>query len=123
MFTIAKLGGIVVIVFIVWLLTQVFNRFLGPATFVGDFVRGLFDKATVTAKDAKTLFDEKLNELGNQVEMEGFVTSDGQNDPILQYNLARVKEADLQGLLGEDRQTPAGFPTFKEWQAQQVGGG
>lgn len=50
----------------------------------------------------------------------GFEESQGQNDQRLLYAQARTAEADRQGLVGDARQHPAGFPTFEQWQDNQV---
>ncbi len=50
----------------------------------------------------------------------GYVTSDGQTDPILRYNQAKKAYADAHGYTstsGIDVPPPPGFPTYDTWKS------
>jgi len=106
-----------------WFLFKLFNALLSPFTTMLSFVKDFF---TGTAQmnffsSGKVAIEDAFEEFGSNLEAEGFATSDGQNDPLLMYNLARVQFADKLGLVGLARLTPPGFPTFDEWMAGEVG--
>jgi hypothetical protein len=50
-------------------------------------------------------------------ETAGYVTSEGQNDPLVKYNEARIAFARAQGYAeGTDNfRNPPGFPTYDTW--------
>lgn len=58
------------------------------------------------------------------VEKSGYANSDGQNDPLLLYNLARIQYAKDQGYApgSAEWQSPPGFPDQPTWQAQNSQG-
>jgi len=121
-FTVGKIATFFVMAFATWLLVTLFQSLLGPATAAANFIKDLFTGVGTLGTTAKNQIAEAFNEVGDRIESEGFATSDGQNDPKLLYNLARVAFADRMGLTGSDRFVPEGFPSFDDWIAAEIGG-